>query len=135
MISLEFDHVGIIVKNLDFGIEQFNLFHKDLVWSETIEEPIQDVFIKFATDKSNIRYEIIAPNSEKSPVLLSLKKKINILNHLAYKVRDLKEAEKYFKNLKSIPITKASMSVAFNNSLIQFWLTPSGLIYELIENN
>ena len=134
MVSLVFDHIGIIVKKLDKGVEQFRKFHANLSWSEVYEEPYQDVFVRFGADYNALRYEVIAPRSPNSPIMNSLKKNVNLLNHLAYRVPSMEEAQQYFSDCMSMLITQAHESNVFNNSLIQFWKIPHGLIYELIED-
>ena len=84
-------------------------------------------------DKSNIRYELIAPLNEKSPLYSVLKTKKDVINHVAYKTDSFQESIGHYKNNGCFQLGSPVPAVAFNNKNVVFFLTKLGAIVELVE--
>ena len=59
-------------------------------------------------------------------------KKANIINHIAYKVKNLNQTITYIRKKNCAPITQPMLAEAFKKKVI-FFLTPLNFIIELIE--
>lgn len=131
---LEFNHIGIFVKDLDLGL---NLF-RSIVPIKNIELPITDknmgVKVQFINDSMGIRYELVAPYGGLSPVSSVVSAKKNIINHLAYLSDDFEKDIEMVRNAKCIPLGVAKPARAFNGSRVIFFYTSMGFIYEVIES-
>ena len=131
---MKFDHLGIFVKNIKYGINQF----KKIIPIKKINKLIIDknlgVKIVFIYDNSNICYELVAPYGKKSPVHSVLKQRKNIINHIAYKTQNFEKKIKNFRSKGYIPLGPAKKAKAFNNSKVIFFLTSINVIVELIES-
>src|SRR5580698_8337733 len=86
---LRFDHVGIVVSELEVG----RAFFKDALgidrWTEVFADPGLGVSVQFGVADCGPCYELIAPLGEDSPVASALRSGQRILNHVAYLVDDL----------------------------------------------
>ena len=131
---MKFDHIGIFVKTLSSGREEIKKLFDIQSISKEFNDKLMSVSVQFLYDKSGICYEIVAPYGENSPVDNVLSSKKNILNHVAYKVQDFDEAIEKYIELRCIPLGKASNALAFDNARVIFFLTPLGIILELIED-
>ena len=65
---MTFHHIGIFVKDIEYGQNTLQELVGINNWSTTIHDPVQGVFVKFGYDLSGICYEIIAPADEHNPV-------------------------------------------------------------------
>ena len=92
------------------------------------------VKIKFLTDKDGLLIELISPYGKKSPIKNLLNKRNSIINHLAYKVKNLDFNIEKFKKKKCLQITNPISAKAFNGKRVVFFITPLQYIIELIES-
>ena len=129
---MKFHHLGIFVSNIKKGEDFFNSLIKIKKTSKMINDKKLGVKVKFLYDNKNICYELIAPLGPNNPVSKVLKNKTNILNHVAYKVKNLNQAISYMRKKNCAPITKPMFAKAFKRKVI-FFLTPLNFIIELIE--
>ena len=128
-----FHHIGIFVKDLDFGIEEMSkIVDVSSISDEILDEEI-DVKIKFLKDTQNINYELVAPLSENSPVHGVLSRRKDYLNHIAYVVDFFDEEIKKLRRERLIPFGPPKKAKAFDGSRVIFFLSPLGFIIELIE--
>ena len=128
-----FDHIGLFVADMEVGRETLSRLLPLLSYSEVIEDPLLKVRVQFCTDTSGIRYELVAPFGEGNPVSGVLERDTNILNHVAYRVTDLKAEALRLRKAGSIPLGPARPAVAFGGRPVMFLLTPMRFIVELIE--
>ena len=70
---------------------------------------------------------------KKNPVINTLEKNKNILNHVAYTSKDFDNQLKILNKYGYVNISNISKSVAFNGNRIVFLLSPLNFIIELIE--
>ena len=134
-MRIKFDHIGIFVKNLNIGRKYLSKIFLIKKKSKIFIEPAFNVKIQFLYDHSDICYEIIAPNSSRSNNIVTkvLNEKKNILNHIAYKTKNFEKTIKKFRGTGFINITNPKKMVAFKGKRAIFFLSPLGIIIELIE--
>lgn len=130
--KMKFHHVGIFVANIKSGDNFFKSLIKINNTSKIINDKNLGIKVKFLYDSKNICYELVAPLGIKNPVDKVLKKRSNIINHIAYKVKDLNRAIIYMRKKNCAPITRPMLAKAFKKKVI-FFLTPLNFIIELIE--
>lgn len=118
---------------MEVGRETLSRLLPLLSYSEVIEDPLLKVRVQFCTDTSGIRYELVAPFGEGNPVSGVLERDTNILNHVAYRVTDLKAEALRLRKAGSILLGPARPAVAFGGRPVMFLLTPMRFIVELIE--
>jgi methylmalonyl-CoA/ethylmalonyl-CoA epimerase len=131
--ELTFDHIGIVVAELDAGCDQLAELLAPLEWTERFEDPGLGVSVRFARDAAGIVYEIIAPLGDASPVLRTLQSRSNLLNQIAYRTRSLDASLARLRRARAVPVGAAKPAVAFGGARVQFLMTPLGFIVELIE--
>jgi methylmalonyl-CoA/ethylmalonyl-CoA epimerase len=134
-MNIQFDHIGIFVKNLSTGRKYLSNIFLIKKKSRVFIEPAFKVKIQFLYDHSGICYEIIAPSSSRSSSIVTkvLNEKKNILNHIAYKTKNLSKTIKKLRVAGFINLTNPKKMVAFKGKKAIFFLSPLGLIIELIE--
>jgi methylmalonyl-CoA/ethylmalonyl-CoA epimerase len=131
--SLELDHLGLIVPELEAG----RLFLQALGvsrWTRVIEDPVLRVFVQFGSAPGGgLNYELVAPLGEDSPIINALRTGKHILNHLAYLTPDLHASGERLREAGCHPAGEAKPAVAYGGSLVQFWMSPLRFVIELIE--
>ena len=130
---MKFDHIGIFVKDLEYGRAYLKSLFPISSESSVIHEPLLKVSVQFIYDVDNICYELIAPNGENNPVDNSLSKNKNLLNHVAYKVGKFDKKIADYRKIGCLPLGNPKPSVAFSGARVMFFLLPIGIIVELIE--
>lgn len=130
---MKFDHIGIFVKDLEYGRAYLKSLFPISSESSVIHEPLLRVSVQFFYDVDGICYELIAPNGENNPVDNSLSKNENLLNHVAYKVEEFDKKIADYRKIGCLPLGNPKPSVAFSGARVMFFLLPIGIIVELIE--
>lgn len=131
---MQFDHIGIFVESLSFGRKKMQEIFEIDSCSEEFNDELMSVSVQFMYDTSGVCYEIVAPYGDNSPVKNVLTTKKNILNHVAYKVKNFDETISKYIEMRCMPLGRISNAVAFNNARVIFFLTPLGMIIEFIED-
>ena len=132
---MKFHHIGIFVNNLKKGEKFFSKNFKIKKIGNTITDKNLKVRVKFLHDNKNICYELVAPFGKKNPVSKILKKKYNIINHIAYKTKSFEKTIKLMRSKKDFaPISGPTFAKAFKSRVI-FFLTPLNFIIEIIEDD
>ena len=132
---MKFDHIGIFVKNLQFGSKHLTRLFEIKKKTNIIHDPLHKVSVQFFYDKNNICYELVAPKGKKNPVSSILKQNKNILNHVAYKSKNFQKDITKLRKLGCIPLGKPKPARAFKGANIIFFLSPLKIIIEVIEQN
>ena len=130
---MKFDHLGVVVSDLAAGRRLLGDSIGVAQWTPEYEDPLQDVYAQFGRCASGICYEIIAPRSAASPIARALAGKVNVLNHIAYLVDDLGAESERLARAGFVAISEAKPAVAFGQRRIQFFVSRSRLLLELIE--
>jgi methylmalonyl-CoA/ethylmalonyl-CoA epimerase len=128
-----FDHIGIVVRDPDSGRAMLSAAFMITHWTQVFEDPVNDVFVQFGRDPSGICYETVAPLSDKSPVRRALADGVNIVNHTAYLVSDLAHEAVRLRKAGFLPIAAPKPAIAYGNKPIQFFMSRTRLLFELIE--
>jgi methylmalonyl-CoA/ethylmalonyl-CoA epimerase len=131
--ELLFDHVGIVVPDLETGIRKFAAILGEVSWTRRFDDSRLGVSVQFARDRVGITYELIAPLTADSPVARTVKSGANLLNQLAYRTNSLEAAVDRLRPQGSLPITLPTPALAFGGAHVQFLMTPLGFLLELIE--
>lgn len=129
-----FDHVGLFVADLEIGKQKLSSMLPIASISDPIDDAGMKVRVQFCTDTSGIRYELVAPFGEGNPVSGVLEHGKAVLNHVAYRVSDLKSEAVRLRSEGAIPLGYARPAVAFGGRMVMFFLTPLRFIIELIED-
>jgi len=130
---LHFHHLGIFVNNIEEGIKKLSQLINIKEIDKVIHDESMKVSIVFITDNSGLRYELVAPLGEDSPVCGVLDSRKNILNHIAYTTTEFDYEDKRLREEGNIRFARPQKAKAFNNSRVVFFLTRLGYIIELID--
>jgi methylmalonyl-CoA/ethylmalonyl-CoA epimerase len=132
---MNFDHIGIFVKDLKEGRNYFYQFFDIVNKSKEFHDHEMGVSVQFLYDKCGVRYEIVCPLGINNPVDGMLIAKKNILNHMAYRVEEFDNKCLELRENGCIPISNTNSAVAFNGARVIFFLTPLGFVIEIIEDS
>ncbi len=131
---MKFHHIGIFCNTINEGKKNIlNLLKPKKISKITYDKNL-GVKVLFITDKDNIIYEIVAPYGKKNPVSKILKQKKNILNHIAYEVKNFDNVILKLRSKGFAPLGRAQPALAFKNMRVCFFLTPLNFIIEVIES-
>jgi methylmalonyl-CoA/ethylmalonyl-CoA epimerase len=131
--AMTFDHIGVAGPTLEAGREALSSSLGIAQWTEPAIWAAQGVHYQFGVDGSGMRYELLAPIDESSPVWRAVRSRVNTLNHIAYRVRALDATVADLTSRHWLRISAALPAPSFGGARIQFVLNPLGFIVELIE--
>ena len=132
--NMRFDHLGIIVPNLQIGRNHFFKMYGINNWTDEFFDELNGVYVQFGQSKDKFCYELIAPINNKSPVYNVLSKKKNILNHIAYTVDAIDACFEELLSNQFVPLGEPNKAVAYSLQRVQFFYSKDfGYILELIE--
>lgn len=132
---MKFHHVGVLVQELDQGRKVLESISPSLLWSEVIEDPTIGVKVQFGLENSGLRYELVAPFGVESPITNYLEKNGNMFHHIAYQVANFNMKCCELRKLGWVPLGEPKPAVAFSGKRVAFFLSPTRLIFELIEDS
>lgn len=130
---MKFDHIGITTVDLGAGRTLLQSAVGVQAWTEPFEDTVNDVWVQFGHDASGLCYELVAPLSDRSPIRRVLAQKVNTLNHVAYLVDHLATQAERLATAGFVQVTEARPAIAYGNRPIQFFVSQSRLLIELIE--
>ena len=130
---MEFNHIGIFVKSISIGIKELSKVVNIKKKTQIIKDKNLQVKVVFLYDNKKICYELIEPFGKKNPVSNTLKKKTNILNHIAYQTKNFDKDLKKLLKTGFRPITSILRAKAFSNKRVIFLINKINFINELIE--
>ena len=131
--QLRFDHLGVLVPDLAHGRRLLSSVLGVSCWTVEFEDPVNDVFVQFGRCPAGMCYEMVAPRSALSPVRHALKRRVNIFNHVAYRVASLAGNAACLRAAGFSAIADPTPAVAYDNRPIQFFANADGWLIELIE--
>ena len=132
--NMRFDHLGVVVPNLQIGRDHFFKMYGINNWTDEFFDELNGVYVQFGQSKDKFCYELIAPINNKSPVYNVLSKKKNILNHIAYIVDAIAVCSEELLSNKFVPLGKSNKAVAYSLQRVQFFYSKEfSYILELIE--
>jgi len=130
-IVMDFHHVGIAVHSIEETANRY----KDLGYSltETIKEPIQNVYLAFLKKEGSPLLELVQPVDKTSPVSTILKKVGVSSYHFCYESNDLLKTIEELENRNYKVLVEPIKAVAFNNRKISFLYHLDVGLIELLE--
>jgi methylmalonyl-CoA/ethylmalonyl-CoA epimerase len=128
------DHLGIVVKSIESGIEHWEKVFGYKQMTEIVINTRQKVKVVFLTKENSILIKLIEPTDETSPVYRTARKGGG-LHHLGFRCKDIEEEMKRLKSLGLLVITNPQPGEAFENNQIAFLLGNQGLNIELIDTD
>jgi len=128
------DHIGIVVKSLEQGIEYWeNVFgYKQM--TEIVINTRQKVKVVFLKKENSLLIKLIEPTDETSPIY-RISRKGGGLHHLAFRCEEINEEISRLKSLGLRVITNPEPGEAFENNQIAFLLGNQTLNIELIDTD
>jgi len=127
--NILFHHTGIVTKDIELSKHFFlNLGYQA---SKTFEDESQGSTIVLLKKTRSSIIELISPMNEQSPSYGWLKRIGGGAYHICFEIKDenLVDGIDYFKSLNFTPITKPTLSPAFNGASVVFlWGKEAGLI-------
>lgn len=128
------DHIGIVVRSIDKGIEQWKTVFGYTQYTEIVENTRQKVRVVFMQKKNSLLVKLLEPSNDKSPIY-EFSKRGGGLHHLCFKCDNVDNAIESLKGKKMRLITRPEPGEAFNNEMIAFMLGQNGLNVELIDTD
>jgi methylmalonyl-CoA/ethylmalonyl-CoA epimerase len=128
------DHIGIVVKNLEKGIEKWSALFGYNKMTEIVVNTRQKVKIVFLTKKDSLMIKLIEPTDETSPIYVFAKKGGG-LHHLCFKCEEINKGVDYFKEKGLRILADPQPGEAFESNNIAFVYAGDGLNIELIDTD
>lgn len=132
-MPLRFDHLGIVVADIDVGRDHFRKTFVVERWTQQFADPVNNVNVQFGVDAAGVCFELVSPLGPDSPVSRALKARGPILNHVAYLTDDLAASAEHLRGQGYMAAGQPKPAIAYNGRFIQFFMSPLGFIVELIE--
>jgi len=126
-----FHHIGVAV----FDIDSTAKYYLDAGYSktDTVYDPVQNVYICFVIKDEMPMVELLAPKDETSPVTRTLEKNGVAPYHFCYEVDDITQAIADLRKLRFVPIIKTVDACAIDNRKVCFLFNKSVGLIELVE--
>jgi methylmalonyl-CoA/ethylmalonyl-CoA epimerase len=131
---MKLHHVGIVVEDIESGIQRHKaMFGFDPI-TEVVDDSIQKVSVVLLSDPAaeSVPIELIAPLADDSPVSKILKGKSR-LYHLCFLVDNIEEALRNFRGQGAIVISGPVPAELYEGKRIAFVYTPDKYVVELLE--
>lgn len=134
MTSLVFNHLGIVVPDLDKALESYREIFGYEMFRGPYDDPIQRVRVCFIGSGagSHPDLELVAPLDERSPVKTILDKGGGAY-HMCYQALNLEQALIDLRAKGCFIVSRPVPAVAFGGSRIAWLYTPSRQLLELLE--
>lgn len=130
---LQFDHLGIICREIDQGKAFLGQTLGIDGWTDVVKDPIQRVHVCFGSESGGMVYELVAPSEADSPVSNALKQRVSIMNHIAYRCPRLTNGATVLTDAGCMPITRPQPSAAYGGAPVQFFFSPLHHVVEIVE--
>ena len=128
---MQIDHVGIVVKSIEQGVELWKSVFGYSQKTEPVTNTKQKVRVVFLAKDNSIDIKLVEPTDESSPVS-AFANKGGGLHHLCFKCSDVEESVKRFKEFGMRITAQPQPGEAFENENIAFVFV-KGLNIELID--
>jgi methylmalonyl-CoA/ethylmalonyl-CoA epimerase len=131
---MKLHHVGIVVEDIEKGIQRYKAMFGFVPITEVVNDPVQKVSVVLLSgpDKGSVPLELIAPLTNDSPVSKILQGNMH-LYHLCFLVNDIEEALKKFRSNGAIIISGPVPADLFKGKRIAFVYSPDKYVVELLE--
>ena len=131
---MKLHHVGIVVDDIESGIQRYKALFGFVPVTEVADDPIQKVSVVLISnpEADGAPIELIAPLTDDSPVSNILKGNMR-LYHLCFLVENIEEELKKFRSNGAIIISGPVPAELFEGKRIAFVYTPDNYVVELLE--
>lgn len=126
------DHIGIVVRSLEDGIQQWEEMFGYKKNSDIVLNTRQKVRVVFLAKKGSVPVKLLEPADEKSPVFLFARRGGG-LHHLCFRCDDLKVQIPILEAKEAKFLVPPEPGEAFKNNDIAFFLARNNLNVELID--
>jgi methylmalonyl-CoA/ethylmalonyl-CoA epimerase len=126
------DHIGIVVKSLEAGIEYWEKIFGYKQMTKVVINTRQKVKVVFLTKENSLIVKLIEPTDETSPIY-RIARKGGGLHHIAFRCKEISDEITRLKSLGLRLITNPEPGEAFENNQIAFLLGHQALNIELID--
>jgi methylmalonyl-CoA/ethylmalonyl-CoA epimerase len=131
---MKLHHVGIVVDDIESGIQRYKALFGFVPITEVVDDPIQKVSVVLLSgpEADGAPIELIAPLADDSPVSNILKGNVR-LYHLCFLVENIEEALRNFRSQGAIIVSGPVPADLFEGKRIAFVYTPDKYVVELRE--
>lgn len=131
---MKLHHVGIVVDDIESGIQRYKALFGFVPVTEVVDDPIQKVSVVLLSnpEADGAPLELIAPLTADSPVSNILKGHVR-LYHLCFLVENIEKALKNFRSNGAIIISRPVPAELFEGKRIAFVYSPDNYVVELLE--
>ncbi len=126
------DHIGIVVRSLEDGIQQWEGMFGYKKNSDIVLNTRQKVRVVFLAKKDSVPVKLVEPADEKSPVFLFARRGGG-LHHLCFRCDDLQVQIPILEAQEAKFLVPPEPGEAFKNNDIAFFLARNNLNVELID--
>jgi methylmalonyl-CoA/ethylmalonyl-CoA epimerase len=126
------DHVGIVVRSLEEGIQQWTELFGYRKNSDIVINTRQKVRVVFLSKKGSLPVKLVEPSEPASPVFMFARKGGG-LHHLCFRCDNLKVQIPLLEAKEAKFLVPPEPGEAFNNHDIAFFLAKNNLNVELID--
>ena len=129
---MKFLHLGVAVRDLQRGIEEYERLFGCTLRDGPYEDPLQRVAVCFVRADDGPSFELGAPLGAASPVTTLLQNG-TAAYHTCYAVPDLEAAVATLREQGCVAVHRPCEAVAFGGRRIVWLYTPSRQLVELVE--
>ena len=126
------DHVGMVVRSLEEGIQQWSELFGYRKNSDIVINTKQKVRVVFLSKKGSLPIKLVEPSEPASPVYLFARKGGG-LHHLCFRCENLKVQIPLLEAKEAKFLVPPEPGEAFKNNDIAFFLAKNNLNVELID--
>ncbi len=130
--DLVIDHIGIVVKNIEKGIELWEKSFGYKQMTNVVVNTRQKVKVVFLQKENSIQIKLIEPSEPSSPITAKAKMGGG-LHHLCFRSPDMKETLVELEGDGMRVLAQPEPGEAFNNNDIAFVFAGMGLNVEVVE--
>ncbi|MGC3956801.1 MAG: VOC family protein [Verrucomicrobiota bacterium] len=126
------DHIGIVVRSLEDGIQQWESLFGYQRNSDIVTNTRQKVRVVFLAKRDSLPVKLVEPADESSPIF-AFARRGGGLHHLCFRCEDLQVQIPLLEALEAKFLVPPQPGEAFKNNDIAFFLTRNNLNVELID--
>lgn len=128
------DHIGIVVKSLESGIDSWSKFFGYKQATKIVMNTRQKVKVVFMEKPGSLQVKLLEPTDPSSPVF-ALSKRGGGLHHICFRDKSLSEGLKSLVEKGARVLVPPEPGEAFDNENIAFVYVDLGLNIELIDTD
>ncbi len=126
------DHIGLVVRSLEDGIQQWESLFGYRRNSDIVTNTRQKVRVVFLAKRDSLPVKLVEPADESSPIF-AFARRGGGLHHLCFRCGDLKTEIPLLEAKDAKFLVPPQPGEAFKNNDIAFFLTRNNLNVELID--